>query len=171
MSYAKDLLAAVMHCRGGDETGDKYRRGCDSNAAKVSGPCGIQRVESMDEQNLVQLRDLTTGLYVLYGYFSPYSNSHMTMTFDNTMVVVTQKTAGSHLLVFTGTNSKVNFLQIMVDSTAAAGYTYTRTDFVLYDMHSLIAKVGELADLTTDEKSSIVSAINEIGAKVDNLSK
>ena len=84
------------------------------------------------------------------------------MTFDNTMVVITKKTAGSHLLVFTGTNSKVNFLEIMADSESPAGYTYTRTDFVMLDMHNLIEKVGELADLNTEEKSNIVAAINEI---------
>lgn len=131
---------------------------------------GITRVESLDTENIVQLRDLETGLYVLYGYFSPYTDSHMTMTFDNTMVVVTKKTEGSHLLVFTGTNSKVNFLQIMADGEAPAGYTYTRTDFVMLDMHNLIEKVGELADLNTEEKSSIVAAINEINQLKDDIS-
>lgn len=130
---------------------------------------GITRVESLDTENIVQLRDLETGLYVLYGYFSPYTDSHITMTFDNTMVVITKKTAGSHLLVFTGTNSKVNFLQIMADSEAPAGYTYTRTDFVMLDMHNLISKVGELSELTTTENSSIVSAINEIKSEIDQL--
>lgn len=35
--------ARADHRRGGDETGDKYRRGCDGNAAKASGPCGPGR--------------------------------------------------------------------------------------------------------------------------------
>lgn len=59
----------------------------------------------------------------------------------------------------------------MVDSTAPAGYTYTRTDFVLNDMHNLIEEVGELASLATTEKSSIVAAINELSAKVDELAQ
>ena len=33
---------------------------------------GITRVESLDAENLIQLRDLETGLYVLYGYFPVY---------------------------------------------------------------------------------------------------
>lgn len=126
---------------------------------------GITRVESLDTETpdgLVNLRDLETGLYVLYGYFSPYANSDMSMIFDNTMVVVSRKTAGSHLLVFTGLNSKVNFLEIMVDESQPGGHTYTRTDFVMLDMHNLIKKVGELESLTTKDKSSIVAAINEI---------
>lgn len=126
---------------------------------------GIKRVESLDTETpdgLVNLRDLETGLYVLYGYFSPYANSDMSTTFDNTMVVVSRKAAGSHLLVFTGLNSKVNFLEILVDETQTSGFTYTRTDFVLLDMHALISKVGALDGLSTTDKSTIVSAINEL---------
>ena len=126
---------------------------------------GIKRVESLDTTTpggLVNLRDLETGLYVLYGYFSPYANSDMSMTFDNTMVVVSRKNAGSHFLVFTGLNSKVNFLEILVDESQPGGHTYTRTDLVMLDMHNLIAKVGDLAGLTTEDKSSIVAAINEV---------
>ena len=132
---------------------------------------GIRRVESLATDTLVQLRDLPTGLYVLYGYFSPFTDSHISMIFDNTMVVVAHKTAGSHLLVFTGTYSKVNFLQIMADSAAPAGYTYTRTDYVLDDMHNLIEEVGELASLATTGKSSIVAAINELSARIDGLAQ
>lgn len=126
---------------------------------------GIKRVESLDTETpggLVNLRDLETGLYVLYGYFSPYANSDMSTTFDNTMVVVSRKTAGSHLLVFTGLNSKVNFLEILADESQPGGHTYTRTDFVLLDMHNLISKVGALDGLPTTDKSTIVAAINEL---------
>lgn len=105
---------------------------------------GITRVESLDKTNLVQLRDLTTGLYVLHGYFSPFANSNMSMSFDNTMVVVSRKTAGSHLMVFTGLNAKINFLEILVDSSNEKGFTYTRTDFNMLDMHALIARVEAL---------------------------
>lgn len=126
---------------------------------------GINRVESLDTTTpggLVNLRDLETGLYVLYGYFSPFANSDISMTFDNTMVVVSRKTAGSHLLVFTGLNSKVNFLEILVDDTQPGGHTYTRTDFVMLDMHNLISQVGALDGLSTTDKSTIVAAINEL---------
>lgn len=126
---------------------------------------GIHRVESLDTETpggLVNLRDLETGLYVLYGYFSPYANSDMSTTFDNTMVVVSRKTAGSHLLVFTGLNSKVNFLEILVDESQPGGHTYTRTDFVLLDMHNAVEKIGALDGLSTDDKSTLVAAINEL---------
>lgn len=116
---------------------------------------GITRMESLDKTNLVQLRDLETGLYVLYGYFSPYTNSNTTLSFDNTMVVVARKTAGSHIFVFTGLNSVVNFLEILVDDTADTGFTYTRTNINLLEMYSLLS----------DDKTAVKNA-----EKVNNLS-
>ena len=104
---------------------------------------GITRVESLDKNNLTQLRDLETGLYVLYGYFSPFVNSNISLSFDNAMVVVSRKSAGSHLLVFTGLNSVVNFLEILVDNTNEKGFTYNRTNINLLDLHKLIGDVGE----------------------------
>lgn len=38
-------------------------------------------------------------------------------------------------------------------------------------MHNLIEEVGELVSLATTEKSSIVAAINELSAKVDELAQ
>lgn len=118
--------------------------------------CPIEYVESLDTENLVQLRDLETGPKVLYGYFSPYVNSDMSMTFDNTIVIVSRKAAGSHLFVLTGLNSKINFLEILVDESAPGGHTYTRTDFNLLEMHDLLqsggstARVAEIELLSTN---------------------
>ena len=44
------------------------------------GDCQITRVESLDTQNLVNLRDLDSGQYIIYGYFSPYENSDISIT-------------------------------------------------------------------------------------------
>lgn len=121
------------------------------DAINVAG-CPIEYVESLDTSNLVQLRDLETGPKVLYGYFSPYPNSDMSMTFDNTIVIVSRKSAGSHLLVLTGLNSKLNFLEILVDESAPGGHTFTRTDFNLLEMHNKINGLPDglsLVDRTT----------------------
>lgn len=121
------------------------------DAINVAG-CPIEYVESMDTSSLVNLRDLETGPKVLYGYFSPYANSDISLTFDNTIVVVSRKSAGSHLLVLTGLNSKLNFLEILVDESAPGGHTFTRTDFNLLDMHNKINGLSNglsLVDRTT----------------------
>ena len=66
------------------------------------------------------------------------------MVFDNTIVVVSRKDAGSHLLVLTGLNSKINFLEILVDETNEKGFTYTRTDYVMNDLYALLSRVDAL---------------------------
>lgn len=108
-------------------------------ANPVSG-CPIRYVESVDTSNMVNLRDLETAPYVLYGYFSPFANSDMSLTFDNTIVVVARKAAGSHLLVLTGLNCKLNFLEILVDESAPGGHTFTRTDFNLLEMNKALLR-------------------------------
>ena len=126
--------------------------------------CPIEYVESLDTNNLVQLRDLETGPKVLYGYFSPYPNSDMSMVFDNTIVIVARKTAGSHLMVLTGLNSKINFLEILVDESAPGGHTFTRTDFNLLDMHGLIARVESLEAGATSRVAEVdLLAANWVG--------
>lgn len=111
------------------------------------GSAGIKRVESLDTSSpdkLVQIRDLETGVYMLYGYFSPYAGSDMSMTFDNALASISRKDAGTHLMCFTALNCKVNFLEILVDESAPGGHTYTRTDIKLLDLNGLIARVEAL---------------------------
>lgn len=112
-----------------------------------SGSAGIKRVESLDTsspEKLVQLRDLDTGVYMLYGYFSPYAGSDTSMLFNDTIVCISRKTAGTHLMCLTALNCKINFLEILVDENAPGGHTYTRTDISLLDLHGLIARVEAL---------------------------
>lgn len=123
------------------------------------GSCPIEYVESLDTENLVQLRDLETGPKVLYGYFSPFAGSDTSMIFDNTIVIVSRKAAGSHLFVLTGLNSKINFLEILVDESAPGGHTYTRTDFNLLEMHNALlgsttARVADVELLAANWVSS-----------------
>lgn len=113
----------------------------------AGGSAGIKRVESLETDSpddLVQLRDLETGVYMLYGYFSPHKGSDTTMIFDNALVSISRKDAGTHLMCFTALNCKVNFLEILVDESQPSGYTYSRTDIKLLDLHGLIARVEAL---------------------------
>lgn len=137
-----------------------------NEAARSGGSSPVQYIESLDESNLTNLRDLETGTYVMYGYFRPHSGSSNILTFDNLQVNVVKKTAGSHVLVFSTLNSMVNFLEILVDESAESGFTYSRTDISMLDLFGLIAKVGTLDDLTTTEKTSLVGAINEVAEKL-----
>lgn len=126
----------------------------------------ITRVESLDTTSLVNLRDLESGQYILYGYFSPYENSDISITADNSMVSVIRKTAGSHIICLDPLNAKIVFFEILVDETAEKGFAYTRTIVPVLDLNALITKVGVLEELSTDDKSSIVYAINEVIADI-----
>ena len=133
-----------------------------ANAGSGSSP--IQRVESLDESNLKNLRDLTTGSYVLYGYFRPYAGASNYLPFDNLLVNVYHVDEGSHLFEFSTANSEVNFIEILVDDTAEGGHTYSRTAINMLELNGLIGKLGNLNELATTEKGSVVAAINEVAA-------
>lgn len=127
-----------------------------------SGP--IKYHESLDRSNPAFLRDLESGSYVLYGYYKPFEGSSTNLTFDGLLANVVNISAGSHILVFSTLNSKVDFLAIEVDSTQTGGYKFERTNMSLLNLNALIAKVGNLSNLSTTEKSSLVAAINEVAA-------
>lgn len=131
-----------------------------ANAGSGSSP--IQRVESLDESNLKNLRDLATGSYVLYGYFRPYAGASNYLPFDNLLVNVYHVDEGSHLFEFSTANSEVNFIEILVDATAEGGHTYSRTAISMLELNGLIGKMGNLNELATTEKGSVVAAINEV---------
>lgn len=101
---------------------------------------GIRRIESLKTDttdDLFQLRDLETGTYVLYGYFSPYRNSHTTIIIDNKLVQVAHLDAGSHLFVFTPLNAKVDFLEILVDDTSESGFTFNKKTIELLELDKI----------------------------------
>lgn len=140
-----------------------------AGAGSGSGP--IQRIESLDESNLLNLRDLETGSYVLYGYFRPFPGASNYLPFDNLLVNVYHVDEGSHLFEFSTANSEVNFIEILVDASAEGGHTYSRTAINMLELSGLIGKLGNLNDLTTTEKGTVVGAINEVAAVQPDLSQ
>lgn len=88
----------------------------------------IPRIESLDQNNLVNLRDLESGTYILYGKFRPYAGASNILTFSSSLLVnVITKTAGTHVQVFYPVNNVVQFLAI-------TDTTYERTDVKLNDL-------------------------------------
>lgn len=146
--FVPALLGANSNGKSCDSTGKGYESSLEQHKATAPQRGGsIPTIESLDTSspdNLVQIRDLETGVYMLYGYFSPFRNSDVTMTFDNSIVCISRKTAGTHLMCLTALNCKVNFLEILVDESAPGGHTYTRTDINLLDLHALIGRVEAL---------------------------
>ena len=126
----------------------KSRSGGGSSAG-----CQIKRVESLDTQNLVNLRDLESGQYVIYGYFSPYENSDISISADNSLISVVWKTAGSHIICLDPLNAKIVFFEILVDESEPKGYQYTRTVIPLLDLYGLLAPDGVIVPSSTEGSS------------------
>ena len=77
---------------------------------------------------MVNLRDLDSGSYVLYGKFKPHSGSDTTMTFSSELLANIDKgSSESHVQVFYPYNNRVQYL-VITDNT------YERNDIYLNDL-------------------------------------
>ena len=93
----------------------------------------IQRIESTDTENMVVLRTLESGSYVLYGKFKPYTGADSTMTFSSGLLVnVIKRTADTQIQIFYPVNNCVQHLTI-------TDTEYTRKDVYLNDLAAAAA--------------------------------
>ena len=99
--------------------------------ATASGP--VAYVESLDNDNLLNLRDLESGTYVVKGRFKPYAGADSSMNFSSSLMVnIIKQTAKSSIQIFYPVNNCVQFLEI-TDSD------YTRTNVYLSDLATKVA--------------------------------
>lgn len=135
------------------------------------GDCGITYIESSDTENLVVLRELPSGTYVLQGKFSPYSGATRTLSFSSKLLVnVITKTAGTHVQVFYPVNNVVQFLAITDDA-------YERTDIKLNELAECVLYVNitanddgtYAADKSYDEIVAAYEAFRFVSANCDGL--
>ena len=96
----------------------------------------ITYVESLDDSNLANLRDLDSGTYVLYGYFTPYSGAPDSITINGCLAAAVHLNAGSHVMVYNPRNFKIECYEVLVDESAPDGFTYTRDTISLLDLLS-----------------------------------
>ena len=91
-------------------------------------PQTVKRIESLDFDNMVNLRDLDSGSYVLYGKFKPHSGSDTTLTFSSELLVnIVKGTSESHAQVFYPYENCVQYL-VITDST------YERTNVYINEL-------------------------------------
>ena len=97
------------------------------------GGGAIQRIESTDTENMVVLRELESGSYVLYGRFKPYPGADSTMTFSSGLLVnVIKRTEDTQIQIFYPVNNCVQHLTI-------TDTEYTRKDVYLNDLQAATA--------------------------------
>lgn len=153
--YAGDLQTttpATVYCKksilcgGGlpaDPTPDVYVQLMEklNNMGSGGNTYPIKYVESLDESNLVNLRDLESDLYMLYGYFKPFPGSDSTLIVDRGFYMVTRVDEGSHLLSISPLNFRMTCHEILVDDTNEKGFTYTNTRISLLDLYNTVKEM------------------------------
>lgn len=129
------------------------------SAKAVFDAIQIKKLESLDEENIVSMRDIEDGHYIMTGYFHPYPNAADTVIMDTMYASVARRDAGSHLMIFSPLNFKITCYEILVDDTAENGFTFTSTKVNILDLYGLIDKVGTLETQVGDFETALDTAI------------
>lgn len=129
------------------------------SAKAVWGALGIKRLESLDTENMVSMRDIESGYYLMHGYFEPYPNSNTTVILDTMCVSVARVDEGSHLMAFSPLNFKIRCYEILVDNTVEDGFVFNSWRINLLDLEPLPAKVEALETQTGDINTALDNII------------
>ena len=131
----------------------------EAGGTGTGGACNIPRIETaVNGQPKINLRDLESGTYIIYGCFEPYPNSNISMSADNSMVSVVKKDAGTHAICLDPLNAKIVFFEILVDDTTEKGYTFTRTIIPLLDVYNVLGNGGGACNVPRYESAEETEA-------------
>lgn len=110
----------------------------------------IKPLESLDKENIMSMRDITDGYYIMTGYFHPYPNSPSTIIMDTMYVSVTRLDEGSHLMSISPLNFRITCYEILVDDTAEDGFVYNSWRISLLDLlenkNAMVTTIDENSD-------------------------
>lgn len=148
------------------------------SAKAVWNAMGIKPLESLDEENIMSMRDITDGYYFMTGYFHPYPNSASTLIIDGLFTSVARRDAGSHIMTISPLNFKITCYEILVDDTAADGFTYTKKTVSLLDLYenanALVTTIDENSDDTHYPSAKATYALfenycNQVNALLETI--
>ncbi len=129
------------------------------SAKAVWDALGIRRLESLDTENMLYMRDIESGYYLMHGYFEPYPNSNTTVILDTMCVSVVRVDEGSHLMAFSPLNFKIRCYEILVDDTTEDGFVFNSWQIKLLDLEPLPNKVAELETQVGEFETALDTAI------------
>ena len=110
----------------------------------------IKNVTS-DENNMVSICELPSGVYHFSGAFTPYPGSNIYYNFSkNQLVNIITAAAGTHLQSFYPDDNTVQFCAIMRDDTSDSGWTVEKKDVCLNDI------VKSVNGATPDDNGNVV---------------
>lgn len=104
----------------------------------------VNYLESLDSANMVNLRDLDSGTYILKGKFRPFDGSTYIYTFSSGMLlsIIKQETI-SYVQIFYSKDNTIQYLEIRDSSV-------TRKDTKLINMESIANKVTDINEGSDD---------------------
>ena len=104
----------------------------------------VNYIESLDSENMVNLRDLDSGTYILKGKFRPFDGSTYIYTFSSGMLlsIIKQETI-SYVQIFYSKDNTIQYLEIGDSSV-------TRKDAKLINMESIANKVTDINEGSDD---------------------
>ena len=104
----------------------------------------VNYLESLDSENMVNLRDLDSGTYILKGKFRPFEGSTHIYTFSSGMLlsIIKQETT-SYVQIFYSRDNTIQYLEIGDSSV-------TRKDAKLINMESIANKVTDINEESDD---------------------
>lgn len=147
-----DLIRSIPQEGGGggsntvDQNYNPESANAQSGTAVAEALAGlpVKYVESQGGDNVVYLRDLESGTYILYGKFRPYNGSTNTCTFSTGMLVsIIRNTSISYMQIFYSKNNTIQYCEITDD-------TYERKDAKLINMEST-ANLTTTIDANSDD--------------------
>lgn len=121
----------------------------------------VTRIVSDSADTAPVLRTLESGSYVLQGKFRAYSGATSVLGFSSALMVnVIKSTSKSSVQIFYPVNNCVQFLEI-TDEAMSKTFVY---------LNQVLEHIGTMKDLNTEEKTSLVAAINELVDMVSSMS-
>ena len=122
----------------------------------------VTRIVSDSADTAPVLRSLESGTYVLQGKFRAYTGATGVLGFSSALVVNVIKSASkSSVQIFYPVNNCVQFLEI-TDEAMTKTFVY---------LNQVQDNIGTMKDLATEDKTSLVAAINELAARLSNKGK
>lgn len=121
----------------------------------------VTRIVSDSADAAPVLRTLESGSYVLQGKFRAYTGATSVLGFSSALMVnVIKGTSKSSVQIFYPVNNCVQFLEI-TDEAMTKTFVY---------LNQVLEHIGTMKDLNTEEKTSLVAAINELVDMVSSMS-
>lgn len=136
-----------------DANGNFTLMNIPSGGGGSSGDYPIKYIENTDSSNRTPLRSLSSGTYMLKGYFTAYEGSTASYTFSTGMLVAVVVSSGiSYVQIFYPKNNTIQYLEITDDSV-------TRQDAKLIDMESVANMVTQVDESSDDSHYPSAKAV------------